>query len=1002
MNRHANASAARAFLASAFACLSVCWAALTLAQENSRQYDIDIAELPLGQALQAFSRQTDLQYGYLPTDEEEEQLVVGPIKGRFTASEVLAKLLPTGFTFEWINARTISIVSPPVNTPPGGVKEAVTGKDRQRAEPSEEQLLSMANGGGKSGSARGPYAFDWSVTVEGRRIFDSVFDSLDLDVPATIFDREDIDALGASTVADLFRYVTQQPNLMPGSYLGDGTQFADLRGLGFDTTLVLINGRRAIATASALSVNAFDLSSVPLGAVERIEIVSDSTSAMHGADAIGGVVNIVLRENIPEPRLDIDYGAADGGAVERHAAFGASGSYGRARGSIVLDYFDRSPLLGRERDRLNNQDFTRFGGRDWRSPSASPGNVSSATLENLPGLPSRFAVIPPTNPGARVTPADFLSTAGQRNLESLSRYQSIGEAGARKGAFASGEYGFARRLTAYAELLYVDGETSYQLEPRTLSSALVSGANPYNPFRTDVLVDTILTDLGPRTSTRRAEMIRAAGGLRGWIRDWEWDASLQRSRDDAVTVRTGGLDPRLVGEALAASDPRTALNPFGGSGANTRSLLVSLLAPPSQSDFRTEATQSVASIRGPLFSLPAGAIEFTAGAERREERIRYDMDPPENISGSNRRSIVAGFGELRLPLLNEATRVPAIHDLALVLSGRFDDYSDVGQAFNPEYALIWRPIAALTLRTSKAQSFRPPPLFDLHMPYIDVPIPIADPARNGELAQPIWRAGGNPNLKPSSADSLNVGLRFEPRRSPALRFGANYWRIAIADTIAIPSAERLLAAENLVFGRVLRGPPSAADIATGRPGPVQFIDITRMNLGAIRASGVDVSASATLDTRVGRFKPEVSGAWVRGFTVSNLVEGANVDRVGVANVQGTIPQWRAVASLSWTRQGFGVMSSVRYVPSYDDVAFFGGRNGRKVASQAIVDAQLSVDLGEVAGGRSPWSGFELRIGAFNVFDDEPPFTEVAFFNGYDVTQADLRQRFAYVKLAKTF
>jgi iron complex outermembrane receptor protein len=175
-----------------------------------------------------------------------------------------------------------------------------------------------------------------------------------------------------------------------------------------------------------------------------------------------------------------------------------------------------------------------------------------------------------------------------------------------------------------------------------------------------------------------------------------------------------------------------------------------------------------------------------------------------------------------------------------------------------------------------------------------------------------------------------------------------------------------------------------------------------MNLGAIRASGVDVSASATLDTRVGRFKPEVSGAWVRGFTVSNLVEGANVDRVGVANVQGTIPQWRAVASLSWTWQGFGLMSSVRYVPSYDDVAFFGGRNGRKVASQAIVDAQLSVDLGEVAGGRSPWSGFELRIGAFNVFDDEPPFTEVAFFNGYDVTQADLRQRFAYVKLAKTF
>jgi iron complex outermembrane receptor protein len=1002
MNRHANASAARAFLASAFACVSLCWAALTLAQENSRQYDIDIGELPLAQALQAFSRQTDLQYGYLPTDDEEERLVVGPVKGRFTASEVLAKLLPIGFTFEWINARTISIVSPPVNAPPGGVKEeAVAERNQQRSDLSEEQQLSMANGGGKSGSSRGPYAFDWKVTVEGRRI-DSVFDSLDLDIPATVFDREEIDASGASTVADLFRSVAQQPNLMPGSFLGDGTQFADLRGLGFDTTLVLINGRRTIATASALSVNAFDLNSVPLGAVERIEIVSDSTSAIHGADAIGGVVNIVLRKNIPEPRLDIDYGAADGGAAERHAAFGASGSYGRARGSIVLDYFDRSPLLGRERDRWNNQDFTRFGGRDGRSPTASPGNVSSATFSNLPGLSSSFAAIPATSPGAPLTPVDFLATAGQRNLESLLRYQSVGEAGTRKAAIAHGEYGFTGQLTAYAELLYVDGETSYQFEPPALSSALVGGANPYNPFGTDVLVDTLLSDLGPRTFTIRTEMLRSAGGLRGRMGEWDWETSLLKSQNDAVTMRTGELDPMLVGAALAASDPRDALNPFGSSGANSPALLKSLLAPQSQSRYRTEAIQSVASIRGSLAVLPAGALELTAGAEWREERVRYDQGLPLDISGSDQRSIVAAFGELRLPLLSEAAQVPAAHDLALVLSGRFDDYSDVGKSFNPEYALIWRPTAELTLRASLAQGFRPPPLFDLYMPHSDVPIPIADPARNGEFALPLWHAGGNPDLKPSSAESLNVGLRFEPKRSPAARFGANYWRITIDDTIAIPRAAQLLAAESLIPNRVLRGPPSASDVAAGRPGPVQLIDITRMNFGTVRTSGVDVTASVTLDTRAGQFRPELSGTWVHDFTTSNLVEGLDVSRVGVANFQGTIPRWRAVASLSWTRQGFGITSAVRYVPSYDDVEFLGGRNGRKVAAQSIVDAQVSVDLGKIAGEQSSWNGFELRAGALNLFNDEPPFTEMASFTGYDPTQADLRQRYAYVKIAKRF
>ncbi len=85
--------------------------------------------------------------------------------------------------------------------------------------------------------------------------------------------------------------------------------------------------------------------------------------------------------------------------------------------------------------------------------------------------------------------------------------------------------------------------------------------------------------------------------------------------------------------------------------------------------------------------------------------------------------------------------------------------------------------------------------------------------------------------------------------------------------------------------------------------------------------------------------------------------------------------------LSWTRRGFGLTSAVRYVPSYDDVAFLGGRNGRKVAAQAIVDVQVSVDLGKIAGEQSPWNGFEIRAGAFNLFDAEPPFAEVALFCG---------------------
>jgi len=999
MNPHANGPARRPLFLGAVIFVSLCWTAVALAQSSERQYDLNIAPLPLSQALLEFGKQTELQLFYSPDDKTEESAPTGGLKGRYTAQQALEALLPDGFTFVWTNSRTVTVLSPPVNSPPGGVNEAVAAKDQQRSELSKGQQLSMENGGGKGGSSRGPYAFEEKMLVEASRI---LFDTLDLDVPITVMDRERIKSLGASTVTDLFRYVPQQTHTMGESFLGDGTQFADLRGLGFDTTLVLINGHRTIPTASSLSFNAFDLNSIPLGAVERVEIVSDSTSAMHGADAIGGVVNIVLREDVPEPTLDFDYGAAAGGAVERHAAFSASGSRGRARGSIVLDYFDRSALLGDERSRWNNQDFTRFGSMDWRSPTAPAGNVSSVTPDNLPGLPSTFAAIPDSAPNARLTPADFLATAGRRNLESLYKYQTISAEGTRKGVMAQGDYGWGPHLTAYGEFLYVARDVATAFEPPALSGALVPRTNPYNPFDEDVLVDVLLADLGPRFATRSSELVRAVGGVRGRLRGWDWDVALHRSEDEAETVRTNDLDPARVAAALAETDPETALNVFGGSGANSRVLLESLLAAPARSHYRSDATQATASLRGAPFSLPMGSVEVITGAEWRREGATYQLAEPADLAGSHHRTVAAAFGEVRVPLVSEMAKVPAAVDLYLVLAGRLDDYSDIGDSFSPEFTLVWRPVAALTWRTSLARSFRPPPLFDLYLPAIEQPVPTVDPARGDEFAFPIWRGGGNTDLKPSTAKSLTTTLKFTPPEMPGLSMAATYWRIRIDDTITIPQAAQLLAAESRFPGRIVRGAPSAADVAAGIPGPLELVDVTRMNFGSVDTSGIDLSGSAVLETDMGRFEPTLAITWIHDFATSDLIQGSDFRRVGVANLQGSVPQWRAVGGVSWSRHGFGASGTVRYVPSYDDVDAFGVRNERRVGAQTLVDAQLSLDIGNLVVDGSAWDGIEIRIGMLNALDSEPPFAEVYGPSGYDLSQGDLRQRFAYLKLTKKF
>jgi iron complex outermembrane receptor protein len=592
-------------------------------------------------------------------------------------------------------------------------------------------------------------------------------------------------------------------------------------------------------------------------------------------------------------------------------------------------------------------------------------------------------------------------TAGQRNLASLYYYRSVSYARTRRSAIAQGEYALTPRLIAYGEILFVNRENMAQLEPPALMGALVGSANPHNPFGVDVLVDALLTDIRPRRSTRQAEMLRVAAGVRGRLREWHWEASLQKAQDDATAVPTRELNQARVADSLAASDPGVALDLFRIQGATSPAVLASLLEAPSVSRFRTEAVQSTASASGTLASLPAGRLEVTVGGEWREERAQYDIAAPAELSGSHQRSVVAAFGEVRVPLVSAAAEVPGGQNLSMVLSGRLDDYSDVGRSFNPEYALIWRPTSAVALRASIAQSFRPPSLVDLYLPPVDSVGPLADPARNAELALPIWRAGGNSGLKPSSADSLSVSIQFEPKGPRPLRLGANYWQIAIDDSIAIPFATRLLAAETLFPERVVRGPRSDSDIAAGIPGPLQLIDVSRLNLTAIRSSGVDVNASVTFDTRAGRFKPDLSATWVHDFTTSDLLAGPSVERVGVASVQGTIPRWRATASLSWNYGAFGIRTVMRYLPSYDDVNLLETRNGRQVDEQLIVDAQLSLDLANMTDERSPWNGFEVRVGAFNLFNAEPPFAE-GWFEGYDTSQSDLRQRFIYLKLARKF
>lgn len=816
--------------------------------------------------------------------------------------------------------------------------------------------------------------------------------------PVTVFDRQRIDELGVTSVPDVLRYLPQQPFSRPDHHRADGAQFVELRGLGADTTLVLINGRRTVPSASSVQANAFDLNSIPLAAVERVEVLSDSASAVYGADAVGGVVNIILKREIPDPVVDLHYGAAAGGAEEKRVSLSAGHVGEGLRASLILDFLDRDALLGEERDLWRDQDYRRFGSVDWRSLNSNPGNITSRTSANLPGLPSRFAAVPEGSTGVGMTPADFEATAGVRNRESLARYDSIVPNIQRASAALFGEFEFKPHYAVFAEALYARRDLDGLGSPPSVSGTAVPASNAFNPFGVPVSANFLMEEIGPRHNKFENELLRGVLGMRGLLGNWDWEVSALATREDSSNWVERSLDPVRVASSLASADPAQALNVFQDGPGGSPDLLASLIAAPTVAKFASDGMLANAFLRGSLGSLPAGPVNVVIGGEWREDDMRYDSA----LFVESDRRAKAAFAEVNVPLVNASMQWPAVHSLALRLAGRYDEYSDFGESTNPQYGLTWMPIASLTLRASYGTSFRPPSLFELYAPRSAFPLEVPDPQRNDELTEATVITGGNPALLPVEGKSLTSGFVWTP--SSEWRLAASWWQIQLDQRVSFVPYQVILAYEPLFADRVVRDPPSPADIASGLPGSLVSVDISRANFGRVETSGVDASASHSFDTSLGQWQVVLGATWVDQYESDNLPDTPPQERVGIANVFGTITRWRGNASLLWTQRVWTVGLTGRFTPAYDDATGVDAiPNGRRIPSQTLLDVQFAWDAdGDSRFDQSWLKGLRLTLGAVNVLDEEPSFAEILESIGYDSSQGDLRQRFGYFNVSKRF
>lgn len=907
-------------------------------------YTFNIPRSSLVSAIQQFSEQTGIQVTANFGSTELPDQPVEEILGELNASDALQRLLKgTKLHTKWEGDSTVHIYP----------------RDQPHA------------GDGSTG-----------VEVTGTRLTWG----RDAPAPVRVYHRDDIDRLGASTLGGVARYFTQQPYSFGERSQRTGAQHLQMRGLGVDTTLVLVNGRRALPSATSATLDAFDLNAIPLTAVERIEILSDSASAIYGADAIGGVVNIELKESVESPELLFHYGAAEGGGEERRVA-GAIGSAGERLSTLLaMDYFERGMLVGAERDLWTTQDFSRYGGNDFRVTTANPGNVYSLTNQPLPGLPTSSAAVPVGSTGV-LTPGDFAATAGMSNLGDSIKTWSILPEARRSSAFASAEFSLNKSVSFFGELLATRSDVFFQSDVPSLTRQLVPAGNPFNPFDEDVVVDYSMLGMKPMASVTESDFARLAIGARGELSNWDWEVAFAGSEERVEIARINELDLEKVTMALASSEPETALNPFADGPGGSKSLLSSLVADSRLFDVYSGGLQVSGFLRGALFSLPGGRSELVVGGEWRQERSRFF----DTISVDRRRDVSSGFVEWGLPVLSH---------LSIKLAWREDHYTHADNSGNPQYGLVWRPLQNWLVRAAYGTSFRAPSLPELYSPRREFTFPIPDPARGGSVSRVSFITGGNPDLVNISARSFTSGVVYRPGTSPGLHAGAHYWRVVMDNRVVIPRLSDIAALEDTVPTRITRAAPTATDISAGWPGAMTVFDTTLLNYGRLDTSGVDLDLAYRIESPRGRMEGSLLATWVNEYVSEELGSILPVDHVGIARLEGTIPRWRIVGALTWEGDGWGTSATATFTPRYHDSDVTGALDGT-LPSRTIVDVQAWLALDRLF---SPglFGEMKLTAGALNVFNRKVDFANAGSVLGYDASMSELRQRFAYLRLTKDF
>ena len=877
--------------------------------------------------------------------------------------------------------------------------------------------------------------------------------------PVTVMSRVDIEKFGVTSIGDVLQAIPSAGSAINtnNNNGGNGTTTINIRGIGSNRTLVLVNGKR---WAPGLG-GSVDLNNIPAAIIERIEVLKDGASAVYGSDAIAGVVNIITRQDFEGVQASGYVGQwdeGDGNKEQWDIGFGTANDKGNVYFNI--SYVEEEPTLAGDREISAVPTFgtpAGFGGS-----SAPPqgrfftfdqdGNAFSQQGDGNGGLE------PWVEPTSRFNfaPFNYLSTPQERtNIYTQARYELTDNVSIN----VTGFYGNRKSEQALAPTpLFIGtafGDTGFTL----------SADNPFSPYDFDVTTDQDVLDADPtaremflfgrrmmeagfRSFKQNVDQFQFNGGFDGVFefadREFFWDVNYTYADITQNTSTEGLLNmdrvARAIGDPANCTGDCVPLNLFGGApevigeGTITQEML-DYITFTAQDELNSSLESYSANISGEVMELPAGYLAFAAGYEK---RWQSGYDQPDaiiaaGITSGNARlptsgafSVEEAYLELAVPLLSD---MPGVEQLDLELATRYSDYSNFGDTTNSKVGLKWRINDDLLVRGTWSEAFRAPSLTELFSGNSDAFPPLTDPCNGGAAANPNLpgcagipatytqpnsqiriTTGGNANLQAEEAESFTYGFVYSPEAVEGLSITFDVFDIEVDNAVSSVGAQTILNA------CAETGETLCSLITRGSGGNVVDLFNGQINLGGQTTSGFDYNVAYNFETEYGDFRVNWDGTYIdeRSLIVVDPVSGTSetFNDAGQAGDRDVVPRLRTNLSLTWNYDDWTANWLMRYIGNTTELCQIdGGELDQQLCSDPVDPAAEegnsfneleAMAYHDVSLGYAVNDNLRITVGVNNLFDTDPEVSYSTFANSFDPSMYEIPGQFFYSRVNVTF